>query len=108
MDMLFDLENTATGQFQRAKVQLTGHPSWLELLSRMIASREASVSLAKEMQPVSSIGQGSFAGSAAPLVAAHSKSKGSVNPTDLGNCKSSEATTSQAAGRTISGGRGYI
>lgn len=107
MDMMFDLDGGAADPLQGATPQPGGHPSWPELLARMVAARQASVSLTREMQGTGAIGHGSFAGAAAPFVAAHAGTHGSVNLNDLGNCKPGEPTTLNVAGSTTPGGRGY-
>jgi hypothetical protein len=106
MDMAFDLENTAPGRRDGAADTAGAHPSWPELLARMVAARQASVAYAKEIHEVSGAEHGSFDENAAACVASQAQLRMSVNPNDLGNSKPGGAIASPVAGLSRTGGRG--
>jgi hypothetical protein len=106
MDMTFDLLNPASGRKGNAGKPSAVHPSWPELIARMIAAREASVSMARQIKEVADVEHGSFNGGAAAHVAAQMQSRSSVNPNDLGNGKPGTGISSPVAGPSRTGGRG--
>ena len=106
MDMAFDLEGTPRGRRSSADAPPANHPSWPDLLARLIAAREASVSMGRENRADAAIEHGSFHEDAAAFVVAHGTARRSVNRNDLGNSKSGEAISSPVAGLTRTGGRG--
>ena len=104
MDMTFDLD---TLDRARGEGGLLGrHLSWPELVSRMVAARQASGSLRRALRSTAYADSGSFHEGAAEILAAQAGRRVSVNPNDLGICKSGEATSSPVAGHTNTGGRG--
>jgi hypothetical protein len=106
MDMAFDLENTASGRMRERSVGCVAHPSWPDLLSRMIAARQASASMVTKLREDIAIEHGSFDEGAAACVAAQAHSRTFVNPNDLGNRKPGGAISSPVAGPGSTGGRG--
>jgi hypothetical protein len=106
MDMAFDLRNPASGRKGDADRRSVIHPNWPELLARMVAARQASASLAKQIHEVSGDEHGSFDGEAAACVASQARLRISVNPNDLGNRKSGGDISSPVAGLSSTGGRG--
>jgi hypothetical protein len=106
MDMAFDLLNPASGRKGSAEHGTVIHPSWPELLARMIAARQASASMAKQIHDVSEAEHGSFDGSAAACVASQAHMRISINPNDLGNRKPGGDISSTVAGLSSTGGRG--
>jgi hypothetical protein len=107
MDMAFDLENTASGRIGNGvRHASVSHPDWSDLLARMVAARQASLCLAKEMLRDAGAEPGSFDGSAAACVAAQAQNRPAVNPNDLGNSKPHGAISSPVAGLSRPGGRG--
>jgi len=106
MNMAFDLQNPAFGRKGEAGPASISHPSWPDLLARMVAARQASASLASEINGDSGIERGSFDQSAAACVAAQTQMRPSVNPNDLGNGKSGGIISSPVAGLSRTGGRG--
>jgi hypothetical protein len=106
MDMAFDLENRPAGRKGGAGFAAVAHPSWPDLLARMIAARQASAELAKENCASRGVEHGSFDHSAAACVAVQAQTRTSVNPNDLGNSKPGGAISSPVAGRSRTGGRG--
>lgn len=106
MDMAFDLRNPSSGRKSGADEAFVNHPSWPELLARMVAAREASVSLARQIHEVADSEHGSFDGKAAACVASQAHSRISINPNDLGNRKPGGTISSPVAGLSRTGGRG--
>ncbi len=104
MDLAFDLDTAAQA---RADSGLPGrHPSWPELVARMVAARQASGSLGQALRDAAQAEGGSFHERTAQTLVAHAARRGSVNPNDLGNRKLGEATSSPVAGHASLGGRG--
>jgi hypothetical protein len=106
MNMAFDLETAGTGGAEEAGGVAGRHPRWPDLVARMVAAREASGALAPALRSASHAGSGSFSNVAAAILVAQAARRASVNPNDLGNRKSGEATSSPTAGETSTGGRG--
>lgn len=106
MDMAFNLENRASGGKGSAAFASVAHPSWPELLARMVAARQASAELARENREDGGAEEGSFNQSAAACVAVQAQTRTSVNPNDLGKSKPGGAISSPVAGRSRTGGRG--
>lgn len=106
MNMAFDLETPRAGGLDGRGSLAARHPSWPELLARMVAAREASGALGGALRTASSSGAGSFYDVAAEILAAQAECRASVNPNHLGNRKSGEATSLPVAGNTSTGGRG--
>jgi hypothetical protein len=106
MDMAFDLENTAARRNGDGTGVFAAHPSWPELLTRMVAARQASAEFTKGIHQVSAAEHGSFDESVAARVASQAQWRMSVNPIDLGNSKPGGAIASPVAGVTRTGGRG--
>ena len=106
MDLAFDLENTASDRTDGASLPVLVHPQWPELIARLIAAREASVSYARHVRFRSAAMRGSFDEFAAACLASQAMARVSVNPNDLGNRKSGGGIPPSVAGLTRSGGRG--
>ncbi|MBB4857744.1 hypothetical protein HNO88_001055 [Novosphingobium chloroacetimidivorans] len=106
MDMAFDLDGGGLAADAGVQALPVVHPRWPDLLARLVASREASASLAKGIRTETIAMRGSFDDFAAACLAAFPVRHRSVNPNDLGNRKSGEAIASAVAGLTRSGGRG--
>jgi hypothetical protein len=106
MDMAFDLRNPASGRKGGAEQGCVIHPSWPELLARMIAAQQASASMARQIHELADSEHGSFDGSAAACVASQAQIRISINPNDLGNRKPGGDISSPVAGLSRTGGRG--
>lgn len=106
MDMAFDLDTAQAGRAEVAGSIAGRHPSWPELLARMVAARQASGALGLALRSATSAGSGSFYEAAAAIIATQAARRVSVNPNDLGNRKSDGATPPSVAGHTSTGGRG--
>lgn len=106
MDMAFDLEIAAPGRLRRLDPALVVHPSWPDLLARMIAARQASASMVTKLHEDVAVEHGSFDEGAAACVAAQAHLRTYVNPNDLGNRKPGGSISSPVAGPSSTGGRG--
>lgn len=106
MDMAFDLGGLAPGWRGDGDAVRIVHPSWPELLARLIAAREASAALARQIRIRTVAMHGCFDPRVAASLVAHQRSHRFVNPNDLGNRKSAEAIASSVAGLSKTGGRG--
>ncbi|VWX53516.1 conserved hypothetical protein [Novosphingobium sp. 9U] len=106
MDLAFDLDGGGLPADAGVQALHVVHPRWPDLLARLVASREASASLARENRAEAVAMCGSFDEFAAACLAAFPVRHRSVNPNDLGNRKSGGAIASAVAGLTRTGGRG--
>jgi len=106
MDLSFNLDDTvgaiAIGEGNEPIV----HPNWPTLLARMVAAREASAALARDVRYETIAMRGSFDEFAAACVTSYATSLQAVNPNDSGNRKPGGNMFSPVAGLTRTGGRG--